>query len=179
MSTTIQLGDVPIAAGEIDAERAYAMLDRRIREAGALRKPLDLGAAILLFAIGGERLAVPLAAVAEVATLVPPTPAPGAPPALLGLIVRRGLIYNLVDIAPTLGLEGEGGAHMVLLRGPEPRIALRVDETLGVSHAPPGDLPDEDGLTATITAADGERAGIVAIARAIRAAGLRFGEKGE
>ncbi|GJD52280.1 hypothetical protein OPKNFCMD_5043 [Methylobacterium crusticola] len=99
---------------------------------------------LLLCRSGPEHLGLPLEAVAEVFAFRPCTPVPGAPPALVGLTGRGGVLVSVLDLARALGLPsgeaeaggpGDGAAHVVLLRREAPRIGLKVDRVLAVVDA--------------------------------------------
>ena len=167
MNTGIAIGDVPIDRAGLDPEQVRLILERRVKVAAERIVPREPGLAVIVCLIGGERFAVPLAAVAEVLpAAAAPVRVPGAPDSLAGLIVRRGLLYNLIDPADALGVSPGTSLHMLLLRGPVPRIALRVDEVIHageiVGVASEGDDPFE-----TRVAADGTRVGLIALARLV------------
>lgn len=166
MNAEIAFGDMPIDREGLDPEQVRLILERRVKVAAERIVPREPGLAVIVCLIGGERFAVPLAAVAEVLPATAPVRVPGAPQSLAGLIVRRGLLYNLIDPAKALGVSPGTSVHMLLLRGLVPRIALRVDEVIHageiVGAASGGDDPFE-----TRVAADGTRVGLIALARLV------------
>ena len=133
MNSTSTIGDIStdlvtelaIDGEGLDQEQVRDILARRVRAAAMQAEHREPGLAVIVCTIGGERFAVPLTAIAEVLPAVKPTRVPGAPDNLAGLIVNRGLVYNLVDPAPSLGVRPGTSSHMLLLRGPVPRLALR------------------------------------------------------
>lgn len=73
------------------------------------------------FELGGQRYAVPLAAVREIIRAEPATPVPGAPADVLGIINLRGSIVTILDGCARLGLAATPGS-------PEPRLVIFHDE---------------------------------------------------
>ncbi|RVU21551.1 chemotaxis protein CheW [Methylobacterium oryzihabitans] len=129
----------PDAESALGPERVAALLDERTarlarRGAAAPAVPTRR---VLLCRAGPELFGLPLEAVAEVSAARPCTPVPGAPPALVGLSGRNGVLVSVLDLAACLGLAAgtaEAG-HVVLLRREAPRIALRVARALGAVEA--------------------------------------------
>jgi chemotaxis protein histidine kinase CheA len=64
----------------------------------------------LLLPVGAERYAVELTAVREVLVAPAPTPLPGAPPTVLGVVNLRGEVVPVLDTAALLGAERQGRA---------------------------------------------------------------------
>ncbi|MDB5369593.1 MAG: hypothetical protein JWP20_1151 [Roseomonas sp.] len=128
-----------------DAPRAARILEARTR-ALAARGGTPAGAAaqlaLLACAQGNELYGLPLSAVLRVVPFGPCTPAPGTPPAMLGLYGRAGQVFIVLDLGAALGgpvpLAGAGG-HLLLLRHAPRRFALRVDRALGAIQAAPAD----------------------------------------
>ncbi|HEY4370506.1 MAG TPA: chemotaxis protein CheW [Burkholderiales bacterium] len=88
--------------------------------------------------------AFPLAQVSEVMRRLPADPLPGMPAYVRGLSVIRGLPTPVVDAAELLESGAGGGDRYVLLHEGERKVALLVDEVLGVralGEAMLGDLP--------------------------------------
>lgn len=63
---------------------------------------------VLEFLLSGERYAIPMEYVKEVALLREITPLPGTPPFILGIISLRGSIISIVDLRHILGLPSRG-----------------------------------------------------------------------
>ncbi|MBF5041407.1 purine-binding chemotaxis protein CheW [Aggregicoccus sp. 17bor-14] len=63
---------------------------------------------VLAFQVGGERYAVPLAAVDHVLEARGLCPLPGAPRHVLGALVSRSRVVAVLDLRQLLGLEGGG-----------------------------------------------------------------------
>lgn len=76
--------------------------------------------------------ALPLAQVGEVMRPLPADPLPGMPPYVRGLSVIRGLPTPVVDAAALLEAGDGDGNRYVLLHEEERKVALLVDEVLGV-----------------------------------------------
>ena len=64
----------------------------------------DTPGAWLSFTLSGQVYAIPLALVREVIRYEPPTPVPGAPGDVLGIVNLRGSIISILDGARRLGL---------------------------------------------------------------------------
>lgn len=59
--------------------------------------------AVVVCAIGDQAYAIPVGDILEVAALVEITPLPEAPPEVLGVVNRRGMIIPLLDLRLCLG----------------------------------------------------------------------------
>jgi purine-binding chemotaxis protein CheW len=70
--------------------------------------PDEDGVEVLEFLLSGERYAVPMEYVKEVALLREITPLPGTPRFILGIISLRGSIISIVDLRHILGLPSRG-----------------------------------------------------------------------
>ncbi|GJE41600.1 chemotaxis protein CheW [Methylobacterium soli] len=135
-------GAAEAASGVREVERVLALreartsaLARRDREQGGGRQAGPVPST-LVCTCGGERYALPMAAVAQVLPSRACTPIPGAPPALRGIVALSGAIVSVLDLARALGREAGQPAqdgHLVVLRGAPP-IALAVDRVLGVAQ---------------------------------------------
>ncbi|MEL6059655.1 chemotaxis protein CheW [Methylobacterium sp. DCY52] len=136
----------PRTERDLRAERAAALARRGVAVAEA-----DAGLDHLVCACGSERYGLPLTAVAQVLPMRPPTPMPGAVPALIGLIALSGRIVGVLGLARALGRPDPAGeaAHLVVLRGsatPQP-LALAVNRVLGIAPAATASgSADPDGL---------------------------------
>lgn len=157
-------GDLPVRADFLDEAAIARLLARRqaiYGEAGAAAA--EQRADLLLWRLGAELYASPLADVRAVAPLPRITPIPGAPPGLLGLVSRRGIIHNLFDPAAVLGGAGDGDAaagQMVVLRHDRPCLALRVSDLVGTVAMPAGgDAPA--GLACFLAPPEGEHFALV------------------
>jgi purine-binding chemotaxis protein CheW len=97
----------------------------------------------LIVRVGSERYAVPGAAIREVARWRPPTPVPGAPQALPGIISQRGVVLPAVDLRLLLGLEAtapDRASRFVIIRQEQADMALMVDAALDLCHLTEDDL---------------------------------------
>jgi purine-binding chemotaxis protein CheW len=89
----------------------------------------------VIFRVGKERYALPLAAVREV--VVPPvghSKVPRAPPAVYGVINLRGRVVTVIDLRILLGLPEAGGPNqkIVLLDRGRRDLGLAVTEVDGI-----------------------------------------------
>jgi len=71
-----------------------------------------------------------------------PTPLPGAPPAILGVVCIRGRMLTVLDASALLGKTGSAARAMIAtLRGAE-QIALAVDRTGDLVEIAPDEMKD-------------------------------------
>lgn len=63
---------------------------------------------LLLCQLAGEQYAIPMHHMREVLRWRMPTPIPGTPPTILGVIHHRGTVLPIVDVRPLLGLVPAG-----------------------------------------------------------------------
>jgi purine-binding chemotaxis protein CheW len=118
---------------ELSAAEARRILERRAK---ALAQPLEEAAApgrtldLLVFSCAGGAYAVAEPNVVEVVPLVDPTPVPGTPPAVLGVVNHRGRILAVVDVgrllAPAEHAISPAGLLVVVTAG-EASFAVRAD----------------------------------------------------
>jgi purine-binding chemotaxis protein CheW len=95
---------------------------------------------LLLCRVQALFCALPLTAVLETMRPLPMQPLPGTPAFLRGLAIIHGLPTPVVDAARLLEMAPGAAARLVLLQAGERRIALLVDEVLGVRTIPPSSL---------------------------------------
>jgi purine-binding chemotaxis protein CheW len=67
---------------------------------------------VVCFTLGGERFAVAAEHVIEALPLGEPTPVPGTPPFLLGVVNHRGRVLAVLDLRRQLVPEGDGTAEL-------------------------------------------------------------------
>jgi chemotaxis signal transduction protein len=104
----------------------------------------------IVFTLGGQRLAVPLRAVVEVAACPAITPLPRTADWLCGVAMLRGKIVSVTDLARLLQLEREteAGSKLVVLnsRYHGSTTALLVDRLQGIRKLPALTAPDTESL---------------------------------
>ncbi|GGH06173.1 hypothetical protein GCM10007036_00430 [Alsobacter metallidurans] len=124
------------------SEQRERILGERTRELArrarslAPRDPTASGEPFLVCAVGRNRYGLRLPAVAAVLAWRPCTPAAQAGGAAIGLFAHEGRTISALDLAALLGLpvrDETSPGCFVLLKGGEPRIALRVDDALAVA----------------------------------------------
>ena len=90
----------------------------------------------LVLRAGGDLLAIPIADVRSVVAYATPSPLPGSPPHVRGVVQLRGRIVPVVDLAAAIGgAVVEPGAYTVLVTVQDARGAttgVPADEVLGV-----------------------------------------------
>lgn len=82
------------------------------------------------FELAGQRYAVPLADVREIIRPEPPTPVPGAPGEVLGIINLRGNIVTVLDGCARLGLTATGNTpnqRLVIFHNEFEAIGMCID----------------------------------------------------
>jgi purine-binding chemotaxis protein CheW len=92
---------------------------------------------ILIVRSGSRRCALMASDVIETMRPLPTRPVGEAPPFVRGIAVIRGLPVPVVDLARLLGdgeARGNGSSRYVSLRVKERRVALAVDEVIGLRN---------------------------------------------
>ena len=93
----------------VNAEHRREVLAARAKAlAGSREEVRQQLLSVLAFQVGGERYAVPLAAVDHVLEARGLCPLPGAPRQVLGALVSRSRVVAVLDLRQLLGLEGGG-----------------------------------------------------------------------
>jgi purine-binding chemotaxis protein CheW len=124
-----------------------------------------MSAEALICRVGKVRLALPLIHVVEAMRPLPVEALAGAPRCVRGVSVIRDEPVPVVDTAALLGTRhDEAPKRLVLLRAGPRRVALTMDEVLGVlavealrRHAPPPLLRDAIGdVVSAISSLDGQ-----------------------
>lgn len=88
--------------------------------------------------------ALPLASVEEIMRPLPVKPLEGMPPFVMGIAVIRGAPVPVVDTGSLLGRQGSSPTRFIALKVADRRVALAVDEVLGIRALPAetlGELP--------------------------------------
>jgi purine-binding chemotaxis protein CheW len=112
---------------------------------------------LLVFRVGAERFAVPLAGVDEVIDGPAVQPLPDAGEHLLGIATVRGELVSVYDPRPLLRVDGAvTGAALLFARG-ERRVALAIDDVYDAITIE----PDEVLPARAIGSADGVLVGLV------------------
>ncbi|MGH6662395.1 MAG: chemotaxis protein CheW [Rhodospirillales bacterium] len=106
-------------------ERAQKLMERHLD-----REPDVAAETVLVFAEGREKYAIDVTTVAEVLPFLSATPLPEASPEVLGLVNLRGEFLTVINLARLLGTQQENdgrGGFLLVLRGDDARLGLRVD----------------------------------------------------
>ncbi|MGE0453564.1 MAG: chemotaxis protein CheW [Vicinamibacteria bacterium] len=119
--------------------------------------------------------ALPIEAVVETMRPLPVSELPGAPPFVRGVSLIRGSPVPVVDVGGLLGDLGSAGTtRFVLLRLGERRVALALEEVLGLRELPAqqlGELPpllrDASEVVPRVAALDSELLHVLAAARLV------------
>jgi purine-binding chemotaxis protein CheW len=102
---------------------------------------------LLVVEVAGHRFGLPADAVLELVPVVASTALPGAPPAVEGLVNRRGEVVAVVDLAMCLGLPSRPARltdHLVVVRAGARVLALRVDHAADLVAVPPEWIDDAE-----------------------------------
>ena len=92
--------------------------------------PDETAPALLVIEVAGERLALPADALREVARWRDPTPVPGAPPPIAGVISQRGAVLPVLDLRLARGRPAtppDRATRLVVVRHAAIDLALLVD----------------------------------------------------
>jgi chemotaxis signal transduction protein len=112
--------------------------------------------------VGAETYALPVGDVQEVVPLGEPTPLPGAPRSLLGLVTVHGRVIAVFDLAAYLEAAGERSPKRVaVVSHGAARAGFAVDEVLGVGPLPTTAASDRPLLTAAGIGEDGRLVGVI------------------
>ncbi len=90
---------------------------------------------LVQFELDGHRLAVPASAVVEIVRAATPSPLPGAPEVVLGLLNLRGVLVPVFDVRTRLGFPARAlraSDHLVIADSGARRVALVVDRVQSV-----------------------------------------------
>jgi chemotaxis signal transduction protein len=100
------------------------------------RVETPLAARVCVFTLDGERFALPVTSVREIAVVDHVTPVPRAAACVLGAINLRGTLVSVVTIEPLLGLTPRGPRcpmQAIVLAHPTMRVAVAVDEVVDMA----------------------------------------------
>ena len=86
----------------------------------------------VVISVGSYFCAVPVDHVIETMRPLPVEPIAGAPLFVCGIAILRGIPVPVVDLGLLLAVPANRGARFVALRLGERRVALKVDEVIGV-----------------------------------------------
>jgi purine-binding chemotaxis protein CheW len=105
---------------------------------------------LLLFELGHQRFALPLAEVREVVRAVSQSRLPRAPEIIEGVINLRGRTVPVLDIRARFRLAAkpvEPADHMVIAHAGPRLVALRVDRALGLLHLGASEIDPVESLS--------------------------------
>jgi purine-binding chemotaxis protein CheW len=113
---------------------------------------------LVVFAVARQRYGLALTAVERVLPMVAVSALPGCPGAVLGAINVHGEILAVVDLRQRFGLPTGAygpGARLLLARTPRRRVALPVDEVVGVVEVSEEVVVEPDAVTEGIVHVSG------------------------
>ena len=103
----------------------------------------------LTFEVGEHRCAVHLPRVERVVQALEPDPLPGAPKVVMGVVLIRGEALPVFDPTVRFGEEATPMRledHLVVIETERRKVALRVQETHGITKFAPSDLKNVSHL---------------------------------
>jgi purine-binding chemotaxis protein CheW len=106
----------------------------------------------LVVRVADELFALPGAVVREVARWRAPTPVPGAPAVIAGIISQRGLVLPVIDLRIALGLAvapPDRATRLVVAHHEAADVALLVDAVVDLAPLPAALDPPPPGLDPT------------------------------
>jgi purine-binding chemotaxis protein CheW len=83
---------------------------------------------VVVFALGGEQYALPIAAVSEIIRYTPPRAVASAQPFTHGVIGLRGKIVAVFDLAARMGIAAGEAGKIVIIDHEDCQIGVTVDE---------------------------------------------------
>lgn len=120
-----------------------ALLQKRARALAAATAPSEprAHAAYVRFRVGRKQIyGIPQEAVQEVCSVTSIARVPCAPPAVAGVINRRGLMLPVLDLCRMFDVEaaapGASGMDIIVVSGASLTVGLRVDELIGLDSYP-------------------------------------------
>jgi purine-binding chemotaxis protein CheW len=117
----------------------------------------DGGSRMLVFRLGSERFALPLAAVDEVIEIPPVQPLPDSSNLILGVATLRGELVSIIDPRALLHA-GDGDYGMILLfTTGNRRVGMAIDDVFDPILVEAGDVRAAPGMDAS----DGLLQGVV------------------
>ncbi len=117
---------------------------------------------VVVFRLADQRWALPVESVDSVVSMVAVAPLAAAPHVTLGVINVHGAVVPVVDLRRRLGLDSREARisdHLLLARSRRRRLAMPVDEVLGVSEVSAKQIVPPDAILPGI----GHVAGLVAL----------------
>jgi purine-binding chemotaxis protein CheW len=108
-------------------------------EESASRQPVQL----VVFAVAGTRVAIPLSFVHRVVMAAEVTPVPGAPPTVVGVLDFHGEVIPILDIRQRVRAEPQAPGvdnQFVIVSAGARVVGIVVDHSLGVIERAPDDI---------------------------------------
>jgi len=138
-------------------EQARAMMDARARRLAARPTPaIEDPIVLAMFELAGERYAIELRWVHEVARVSDYTPVPGAPDHFVGLTSVRGEVFAVIDLHRLFGLATPAlsdRTRLILLGDRAPDLGVLMDRALGTVVVPAASVvPAPPGVVGTAAA---------------------------
>ncbi|HLE98113.1 MAG TPA: chemotaxis protein CheW [Candidatus Thermoplasmatota archaeon] len=118
--------------------------------------------AFVVFSVGGQVFAAPVADVREIVAFERATRVPRAPPDVVGLLDLRGQVLTAVDLARRLGLARGVASRVLVLATDGPPVGALVDDVLDVLRT-----TTAAAAGASVHAPDGRPARVLDLRRAL------------
>lgn len=171
-------GTAPVTIEGLDAAAVAALLHaRQERHGTAPSDGVRPMAEWMVFTLGGDRMALPIGAVAAAIPMPRMTRVPGAPPVLTGIFLHAGVLCNLCDAARVLDLAATSATTMALVLRDVHSLAIAVERIDGVERVDAG-LAVPDALKHFVPREAGSGFTMISLPHLVRALLDRAGRLG-
>ena len=91
---------------------------------------------ILIFTVGSQTYALDVACISEIRGKIQPTPLPGSPKEILGIINIRGKIFPVIDLGVRLSSDVVGEKKVIIIvKNEEKSIGILVDNVSDIEDS--------------------------------------------
>ena len=157
--------------GHRSPEQARRVLEERAQSLAALPPATSAGEGqdLLVFTREGGRYGLEPSLAIELLPGAVPTPVPGAPPALTGVVNYRGEVLAVVDLRGFAGDAARGGrrdeatGRILVVETAGTRLGIRADDVQGIVRVPAGELTPAGEGTGLPSWIRGTTGGMVAV----------------
>jgi purine-binding chemotaxis protein CheW len=139
----------PLRGADLRPNGVYSLAGNAAAGPDRIATVSTSGLEVVVFDLAGRRFGVPAGDVQEVLRAVLPTPLPGAPHVVEGVVNLRGRIVPLFDLRRRFRLpqrDVEPGDHLVVAQAGQRRVILRVDRVEGLVRLQPAEIEEARGI---------------------------------